>query len=336
MKSKEEISSLADILKSKKCFKLVCGAGNEDPIEVEKLVAVYAKAGVHYFDLSAREDVVRAAQRGIKRVIPEEEHENYFLNVSVGMPGDPHVRKAVICAEKCLQCGDCAEKCLQNAIIKNKQSQYIISEKHCIGCGECAKVCPAGAISFIHKNKEFKKILPPLIELGLSSIELHAVTDDEELAYAQWQTILCLFDGMLSLCLDRSLLGSKAFIARIKRFISDREGYSTIIQADGAPMSGSKDDFNTTLEAVATADIVQKAKLPVWLLLSGGTNSKTAELAKLCGVDADGVSIGSFARKIVKPYIERGDFLENEEIFDKAYLIANELVDKALRGLQDD
>jgi hypothetical protein len=99
-------------------------------------------------------------------------------------------------------------------------------------------------------------------------------------------------------------------------------------------MSGSNDDYNTTLQAIATADIVQKAKIPVWLLLSGGTNSNTTELAKLFAVNVHGVAIGSFARKIIKPYIERDDFLENEKIFNEAYLIAKNLVDKSLEYLK--
>ena len=32
-----------------------------------------------------------------------------------------------------------------------------------------------------------------------------------------------------------------------------------IIQADGYPMSGGEDDYNTTLQAVATADVINKA-----------------------------------------------------------------------------
>ena len=98
-------------------------------------------------------------------------------------------------------------------------------------------------------------------------------------------------------------------------------------------MSGSGDSYNVTLQAVATADLVQKAKLPVWILLSGGTNSKTTELAKMCGVETHGVAIGSYARKIVKQYIEQDDFLENEDTFNKALVIAKELVNKSMSSL---
>jgi len=326
-------TNLKNLLAEKKCFKLVCGAGNEDVAEVEKLVALYAKAGARYFDLSAREDVIKAAQKAIERVIPERDRDGYFLNISVGTIGDPHVRKAIIDPEKCINCGACEKVCLQKAIGINFE-KHLIDSKKCIGCGACEKVCLQKAISFVYKNNNISEILPPLIKMGIDSIELHANTDDEKTSYEQWETISNLFNGILSLCLDRSHLGDKMLVGRIKKFISDREDYSTIIQADGAPMSGSKDDFNTTLQAIATADIVQKSKLPVWILLSGGTNSKTAELAKLCEINAHGVSLGSFARKIVKQYIEREDFLENKEIFDQALVIAKDLVDKTINYKQ--
>lgn len=55
---------LSDVLDGK-CFKLVCGAGNEDAGEVERLVALYARAGCRFFDLSARKEIVAAAKGGL-------------------------------------------------------------------------------------------------------------------------------------------------------------------------------------------------------------------------------------------------------------------------------
>ena len=324
--------NLSFILKNKRCFKLVCGAGNEDAGEVEKLVAVYAQAGANYFDLSAREDVVRAARRGLERVISKGLRHNYFFNVSVGIAGDPHVRKALISGQKCKACGLCQKACQQKAILP-EGNKYAVIKTRCIGCGACVEVCLAAAISFITENKDLNLVLPPLVELGLDSLELHAVTGDEETAYVQWLAMNKIFPGILSLCLDRSHLGDKQLIVRIKRFISGRKDFTTIIQADGAPMSGGDDRYNTTLQALATADIVNKAKLPVWLLVSGGTNSKTAKLARLFEINAHGVAIGSFARKIIRKYIDRSDFLENKKVFNHACKIAKQLVDKSLRYL---
>ena len=88
---------LKELLDSNKCFKLVCGAGNEDALEVEKLVALYSAAGCKFFDLSAKPEIVDAAKRGLQG------REGY-LCVSIGIKGDPHVRKAQIDYEKCAGC----------------------------------------------------------------------------------------------------------------------------------------------------------------------------------------------------------------------------------------
>ena len=50
----------------------------------------------------------------------------------------------------------------------------------------------------------------------------------------------------------------------------------------------------------------------------------------MCGIDNNGISIGTYARQIVKSYIDRKDFYENKEIFDKAYSISSQLVNSVL------
>ena len=100
---------LKELLDSRKCFKLVCGAGNEDALEVEKLVALYSAAGCKFFDLSAKPEIVDAAKRGLQG------REGY-LCVSVGIKGDPHIRKAQIDYEKCVGSHKCEEICPQKTI----------------------------------------------------------------------------------------------------------------------------------------------------------------------------------------------------------------------------
>lgn len=321
---------LAALLKSRKCFKLVCGAGNEDAVEVEKLVCLYACAGAEYFDLSAKEEVVLAARSGLDRAGMS--RKSKFLNVSVGLKGDPHVCKAVIDPLKCVACGKCLAVCvIQHAILRGKPHK--VQTTRCIGCGACAKLCPKNAIALVSKPKPLSWVLPPLLKLGLDSLELHAVTDNEDLAYSQWTEMQGCFDGLLSLCIDRSRLGDRQLLSRVRRFIEKRPVHSTIIQADGAPMSGCDDKYSTTLQALGTAQIVDRAGFPIFLLLSGGTNSKTARLATLFGIQAHGVSLGSYARKIVAPFIARADFLENKAVFSKARAIATRLVDASLRQM---
>lgn len=322
---------LKKLLTERKCFKLVCGAGNEDAVEVEKLVALYASVGARYFDLSARPDVVLAAQRGLRRVVAPDSIGDFFLNVSVGIKGDPHVSKARIDQELCIRCGRCREICPQRAIMAGQE--FSVFTPRCIGCGACVRGCPVAALVTYSQVKPLEEVLPPLIDIGVDSIELHAVGEDEGEVDEQWGKISALFDGMLSICTDRSCLGDAQLLSRIGRMIAGRGDYTTIIQADGAPMSGCDDRAATTLQALATAQIVQRAELPVFLMLSGGTNSRTAELASLFAIQAHGVALGSYARMIVREQIDRDDFFENPEQFGQARAIARELVEKSLGAM---
>ena len=49
----------------------------------------------------------------------------------------------------------------------------------------------------------------------------------------------------------------------------------------------------------------------------------------MCSINANGIAVGSYARKIVKQYIDRDDFLTNPELFNKALEIAKDLVIKS-------
>lgn len=314
---------LNDLLKKKKVFKLVCGAGNEDAAEVEKLTALYSKAGCCLFDLSAKPEIVDAAKRGLAYAGINEDR---YLCVSVGVQGDPHVSKAYIDSEKCRKCGRCFKSCPQKAMIE-KGSHYKVNKTRCIGCGVCVSGCPAGCIEMVSEYVDLKEVLPPLIEKGIDCIEFHTLSENNAEISEKWEVINELYKGMLSICIDRAKLGNESLIKLLKKMLEEREDYTTIIQADGCPMSGSQDDFKTTLQTVAAAEIVQNANLPAYILLSGGTNSKTAELAKLCAIDYNGVAIGTFARKIVEKYISRKDFLTNEIIFNEALTVAQKLVE---------
>lgn len=320
---------LSDLLKEKKVFKLVCGAGNEDCVEVEKLVALYSKAGCNIFDLSANPDVIDAAKRGLEFAGIKDDR---YLCVSVGIQGDPHVSKAYIDSERCKKCGRCSIVCPQKAL-REKSSHYKVNKVRCIGCGKCVKDCPAHCIEMVSEYVDLKEILPPLVEKGIDCIEFHTLGDDEIEVDEKWEEINKIFDGILSICIDRAKLGNEKILRRLRRMLKIRKDYSTIIQADGCPMSGGCDDYKTTLQAVAAAEIIQSENLPVFTIISGGTNSKSSELAKICGVEICGVAIGTFARKIVEKYVSREDFFTNEKVFNEALDIAKTLVDNTIKFL---
>ena len=294
-------------------FKLVCGAGNEDTESVKKLVFIYAKAGCKLFDISARKEILHAAQEGAKL----SGMEGIKYCVSVGIKGDPHISKALINKEKCINCGACYLICPNDAI-DNIQK--------CIGCGKCLTVCPQQAISMIEKDVDVSEILPYMVKNGVDVLELHIMGHDKDDLKKKWEIINNCKPKYASICIDRENFGNRECIARIKEMILTREPYSTIIQADGIPMSGADDSYKTTLQAVAMAEIIQNANLPVYIMLSGGTNSKTASLAKQCGINYWGIAIGSWARKIIKEEVNSVDFWENQTIQTYAIEKARELI----------
>lgn len=312
---------LKDLLETKHCFKFVCGAGNEDVEEIKRLVYIYAIAGCRFFDLSANLDVVDAAKEALELA----KVYDAYLCVSVGIKNDPHVKKAVIDYDRCVNCGACEEVCPQGAIHYGK-----VEKARCIGCGKCWKVCSKTAISYTSEEKDLSEVLPAIVEKNIDCIEFHAMGLDENEIYGKWNYINNNYDGLLSICTSRGKLSDEALVERIKSMIETRKPYSTIVQADGFPMSGGDDNYKSTLQAVATAEIVQNENLPVYLVLSGGTNGKTTELARMCEIKYHGVAIGSYARKIVKNYIERRDFWTNPEVLKGALDVAKPLVDTVI------
>lgn len=312
---------LKELLETKHCFKLVCGAGNEDIEEIKRLVYLYAVAGCRFFDLSANGDVILAA----KEALDIAKVYDAYLCVSVGIKNDPHVKKAVIDYDRCVNCGACEEICLEGAIHYAK-----VKKEKCIGCGRCWRVCSRAAISYISEEKDLNEVLPKIVETGIDCIELHAMGLNDEEVFSKWKYINDNFEGLLSICTSRGQLSDEAMVKRIEKMLENRKPYSTIVQSDGFPMSGGDDNYKSTLQAVATGEIVQNAKLPVYLILSGGTNAKTTELAKMCDISYHGVAVGSYARKIVRRYVERPDFWTNPVVLNSALEIAKPLIDSVI------
>jgi len=262
-----------------------------------------------------------------------------FIMVSVGMPGDHHVRKSFINLDTCLQCDLCIPVCPTDAI---PESLVVIKDK-CIGCGNCSAICPRpDIIHYEHNDRSLRSLLPECMDAGAEQIELHAAVADDDSIMEEWKMVseICT-DGHISMCLDRLHLSNFAFENRIEK-AKEIAKERLIIQSDGYPMSGGEDDINTTLQAIATADIlnkkfnmtlrkrtntlIYKKNNEVNQLLSGGTNSLTAKLAKQANVRFQGASLGTFARQIVKEVVDDKNFYNDKKLIKKGYKIAKELV----------
>jgi len=333
---------LTKLFEEGKYFKLVCGAGNENAEEVRRLTIIYVLAGCNGLDISATPEVVKACVSGIKtakelalrlnKAIPVDP----FITVSVGMGGDHHVRKAFI-VDDCVECGKCIPVCPTDAIPES----YEIIRGQCIGCGNCEAACPpkVAAVRYEHNAKELSRILPECIKLGAENIELHAAVSDNDAIMQEWRTVCeAQPNNYVSMCLDRLHLSNTHLIERIKE-AKEIAGERMIIQADGVPMSGGEDDFNTTLQAIAIADIIDKDLRQkdrnyksLHMLLSGGTNSQTKKLATLCNVPFAGVSIGTHARKIVKEFVMNENFDNDLDSLSSAVLIAEDLIKDSINA----
>ena len=382
MKTRFEI--LQDIVHKEQCFKMICGAGNEDKSQVKKLAFIYTLAGTKILDVSANVEIVKSAMEGIDLAYEYAhklnitiEHRPYIM-VSIGMPGDPHVRKSFIDQNKCISCTLCIPICPTDAIpkdfIKNldffknqngsfeveDQSNEIVIKDLCIGCGKCSSICPKpDIISYRHNAREVSKLLPKCMDAGAELFELHAAVGEDDITLQEWKLINEINPtNYNSMCLDRLNLGNLRLEHRIQeaRKVS---GNRLMIQADGYPMSGGEDDYNTTLQAIACADVVNKKfnmridkkrgvdKLGkpkisskkiykdindvdnIPLLISGGTNSFSKELAEKAGVRINGVSIGTFARDLIEEFITSNDFYNNDELIKLAFSNAKDLINKS-------
>jgi len=336
---------MQSLLDTRKYFKLVCGAGNEDVEEVKRLTILYTLAGAKGLDVSANPDVVKSCMKGIDLAFELADKFNIALNirpfimVSVGMPGDHHVRKSFINLDTCIKCDLCIPVCPTDAIPK----ELVVIKDKCIGCGNCSAICPrSDIIHYEHNNRELESLLPACLAAGAEQIELHAAVADDEAIMQEWKLVSDVNpDGHISMCLDRLHLSNFGFENRVEK-AKEIAGERLIIQSDGYPMSGGEDDFNTTLQAIATADVlnkrfnmklrksknvlIYKKKNEVDQLLSGGTNSLTAVLADQTGVKFQGASLGTFARKIVKHVINNDAFYDDMDSMQEGYLIAKKLV----------
>jgi ferredoxin len=288
--------TLSDLLESKKCIKIICGAGNENIEYIKKLVRIYMIAGARYFDLSPNAEVLNA----VKSVFNELGTQGYTC-ISYGISGDPHTNKAGVDPNKCNACGKCISACIQDALSLNGVIQ--IKENKCVGCGECVKACQYNALSVKSKVKPIHETLPDLIKIGIDSVELHISSQDSEESHLRWKEISACYDGIMSVCIDRSNHSDIALKEKLNALVLGRGKYTTIIQADGMPMSGNNDKASTTLQSIAIAQIVNRMNLPVYVLLSGGTNNHTTKYAKEFDIDFNGISLGSFARAAVKKYL---------------------------------
>lgn len=276
-----------------KKFKLVLGLGNNSLEQVYKLCGIYALVGADIFDLSPSLDSLKAAKNGISDVGLNP--DDFKFCISLGLKGDKHIKKALIRESKCDKCYKCLEICPQDAIFRHGEYPKIDWAK-CIGCKKCEKSC----IEFTEIKTNIKKVVKDFKKEKIDMIELHISSNGQSEIIRNWKYILKHFDCQKSICIDRSKYGDEKLLKLIKRLI-EMNPQRTIIQADGVAMSGAS-DISSTLQAIAHAQIYKDIEADIFI--SGGTNLFTKKLADSLNVRFDGITIGSFARNMLKNAID--------------------------------
>lgn len=313
----KEMEKIYKILETKNVFKLILGLGNKSIEEIKKIAAIYANTEVDIFDIAPDENILKALITGIES--QGKDINDYVICASYPVGDDKHGKKAFVDEKKCTGCKKCLKMCPYNAICFEKKAK--IDPSKCIGCGKCK----CSAIKYIDTKIDICDSIKTLSLLGVSLIELHISTTKTKIVLDTFGKLKKEFPSIpIGVCLSREKFSDtklKNLLARLKE-INGQE--KLIIQADGLSMNGGENTFSSTLQAISTAQILQP--LGNYILVSGGTNEKTSDLASLCEVEIQGVSIGSYGRLLIKDEVNNPDFWYNKSIFDSAVEKAKSLV----------
>ena len=130
-----------------------------------------------------------------------------------------------------------------------------------------------------------------VFELHIDHNDFSLITSILELIHAN------LIDRAFSINISRTKFSNANMIELIK-LANEKLKRNIMIEVEGETSTNEKyNESNETIQTISTADIINKQlklkelkykRIPI--LLSGGTNSKTAELARKCGVVFNGIT----------------------------------------------
>ena len=325
-----------EALEKKQFFKLVCGASLTDIKMIEDLSFIFTLAGAHVIDLAPTADVIFAAKKGIERALHIQDSglppkarlaeggRTPMLMASIQLDKDPHFRKVEVDYNLCDLCGACIKICPTSAFkIEDKKFVYFI--ERCFGCGICPSYCHASALNMKDTKLTPKETLNDMLLLGIKAIEFH-FGKNYKVIEEIWPEIKDLVKEIeiLSFSIGSELLNNDE-IRNAANLCYKLALKDIILQCDGKPMSGGLNDVengnNSDIPSFQVAKVIQEEKLPVYLQISGGTNQLSYTRALEAHLDINGVAIGSYARKLLMP------FLLKKENVDDAVKIAQCLVD---------
>ncbi len=249
-----------------------------------------------------------------------------LLMASIQLDKDPHFRKIEVDYNLCDVCGACIKVCPTEAFgIKNSELEYKI--ERCFGCGICPSHCHVNALNMVDTKPSPIETLNEMILLGVKAIEFHFgknIYKTKEI----WDDIKDLLKSieLISFSIGSDLLSDEElkFAANLCYGLA---GEDIILQCDGKPMSGFSMNSimgnNNGSSCLHVARVIQEENLPVYLQISGGTDHNSFNRALSSGININGMAVGSYARKLLMPYLND---LDNKVILQEAVQMAESLV----------
>ena len=176
---------------------------------------------------------------------------------------------------------------------------------------------------------EFSKILISCESKGADFFELHNDLTDITLVKDKLLIVKEVFNFKpISISISRDKLSNSSIVEQIK-YLRANIQKDIIIEVDGSEEENN-DQYNATLQSISTADIIQKQllkkeiafrKIPI--LLSGGTNALTVELAEECNVHFNGITYSDYARNDFEEFLKSHSFDNDFEIKDYIKKVKN-------------
>ncbi len=277
--------------------KIIFGAKNTDTKNLKEVIEIYAKAGADIFDVCADKNIIKIARETINKLNLSKKP---IICASITLGNDKHSAKAKISIEKCCGCQRCINICPQKAIFLEKEYAKI-NENACVGCARCIAVCPNSAIKMFNLKQSFEEQYEQAQTADY--IEIHTNGKDENL-FDIFEFLKQNFNGEIGICISQNSNTEEKIkiITKLKDIIFPQK---LIVQADGNSISGFDNEISTTQKAIEECKNYQNIENIV-LIASGGTNMKTAQLAKNERIKLDGIAWGSYARGL----LTEPDFLE--------------------------
>lgn len=298
--------------------KMICGAANLDPVDVEHSASLAVMSGQDIIDVSGVDwAVVEAGVRGRDRALQSNPAAVKTLVMASVAPnrGDVHFQKVKF-GNSCGLCRACMDIC-PNEAIEIFEDSIAYNYKRCRGCGHCAEVCPEANIHLDSiEMSSLEQTIENSLNAGADAIEIHLSgynAGNIEKTLAPLSRLLVR--PVVSICIG-SQLSSPKEIAQSAKMISEiRDGLPTFLQCDGSTMAGSEHGISS----LAIAEIVIGCNLSnLYIICSGGCSSLTWRIAGLAGIPIAGIGMGISIREKFRRFLKSKEFISDRMAWNEA------------------